>query len=83
MTRARPIAMVTAVNMTLNLYFNGASHSVIFPLPFVVMSVARVGNAIRIQYQYTAPPYLGAAFEIAIDDLGFPGATVHPLGPLN
>jgi len=76
--------MVTAVHRTLNLHYNGKNHRFISPTPIGEMAVKHCGNAIRIYWNPkahhdTATYSWQNIFEIAIDDIGFDGATVHPI----
>ena len=71
--------MVTVVNRTLNLHYNGKNHRFTFDTSIGETAVEHRGNAIRIYWNLNAR--YQAAFEIAIDDIGFDGATVHPVLP--
>lgn len=73
--------MLTAVDTTLTLHCNGAVHNFTFIYPVGKTSVELRGNAIRIRWKYShdgvCDPYRDG-FDIAIDDIGFAGATIHP-----
>lgn len=84
--RPRPIPMLTAINNTLNLHYNGEIHFFTFLYPVGEMSVERRGNAIRIFWKYSHDGVCGPycdGFDIAIDDIGFAGATLHPVSFCN
>ena len=86
MITPRPIAMITSANRTLMLHYNGKSHVFTSDTPIGETAVEHRGNAICIYWKYSydsaTDPYR-AAFEIAIDDIGLNGATVHPVKDLH
>ena len=76
------IPMVTAENASLVLHYGKLTHRFHFAAPVGDTSIERNRNAIRIYWKYdtdkACEPWRDA-FEIAVDDIGFDGATIHPL----